>query len=475
MPTHNSYTTTPTVAPTIAARAPFAPLTTTFTPNPPCATPALYGCTVVTGIGDERTIACAASHYTETRCSQSYSCYPDQGASGYTHWYTYSPASICPVGFTTAGSRIARGTEPGGVACCPTGYSWASSYYGGYVDCDREPMTEGTLAVVLVEPSTLWQTLCTAVPTTLTWAAQGPSATLAYIQYNTLVTAVGRISINFNAQGVFLKDHTLTGSYTNLLSTTASTTSSTTTTLNFFPVGGGGGGGGGAPTTAELETEFNIKVGVGVGVAAAGIILSTVIGCCIRRSRAKKRRLRQAEAAGGSGGAMAPAMNHTQSGPGLLSGVNGDKPELHAPSPPTATAATGATAREGQQFGASTAYGEMDGGNTRPTPELDLHEAPRPAVAHSRNGTRGAPELLGHSHQQPLPSQTYQTQELGGNARSELHGDYQWYHPPEQHNPEQTQQQNQARLDREMQLRQQLEAIRAQEQQITRELQGLGK
>ncbi|KXJ85891.1 hypothetical protein Micbo1qcDRAFT_220213 [Microdochium bolleyi] len=485
-----SYTTLPVMAPDIAARATTMPLTTTFTPDPLCATPVLYGCSVLNGMGNTATIACYASAFTETRCSQSVSCYPDQGISGFTHGYTYSPASICPVGFTTAGYRHARGTVPGGVACCPTGYTWDSSNIIGGIDCERVPMTAGTLAVVLVETSTFWQTDsdCRAIATTQTWEA-GPSATVVYVQYNDVKTAVGQLSVQFDARGVFLKDHTLTGSFTNLLSTTARTMSSTTSTINWNTVGLGiptgfagssgassGSSGGGSQSSSELADEFNTRLGVGIAVPAVVIILSTIIGCLVRRSRAKKRKLREAEAAGGTG-ATAFQNGSNQPDATLLPGANGGKPELHGAPAPAAVSFGGqrvAMATEKPELDESAAYMEMDSANTRPTPELDPRDVPRTTSTQPGTGISGMAEM-GHGvyEQQQVPY--HQAHELGGNVRSELHGDCLWHPSPPQPFSEHQPQQPAPSPDRETLLRQQLEAIRAQEQQITQELRGLGK
>ncbi|KAI0882197.1 uncharacterized protein GGS22DRAFT_48961 [Annulohypoxylon maeteangense] len=89
-------------------------LTTTFTPAPECTQ-----LTISTCYGTNR---CLGSALRNDHCSQpNYACFPESSifeTTDYTYatpYVTYSPANICPQGWSTAAAAIG----PDGVWCCP--------------------------------------------------------------------------------------------------------------------------------------------------------------------------------------------------------------------------------------------------------------------------------------------------------------------------------------------------------------------
>ncbi|KAH7024631.1 uncharacterized protein B0I36DRAFT_366561 [Microdochium trichocladiopsis] len=495
---HSPTPTMPTAA--ITARAgSLAPLTTTFTPDAACATPLLYACTLTFGLDSQPSAVCMASVNEESHCTQSLSCYPEMG--DILDSYTYSPANICPVGFSTAGYRKGWAAAPPGVVCCPTGYKWNGVPGGGYVSCVRSQMTEGTLAVIVGDTTDRYTT-CTPKLTTMTF---GPNST-ASIEYITLFeteTAYGFLQVSFRADGILLQGHTLTGSFTNLLSTTVSTskTSSSTDGVDFggIPLGGGGDSasasvsGGFSSSSSSSSSppsdpgdDSSNRLGIGISVPIVFIILATFIACLVRRAKTKQKMLQRA----GRGEHGAPVVLGEDGS--MLPAANGGKAELQAGSssavfPSGPGQGTRVVAKEKPEMDEDAALRELDGQQPRAAPELDssglspCHESsanlpnqPDPVAMVGASSLAGDAQ---HVHQYQPP----QSLELGGDARSELYGNDGWYlqdqqqqGPYEVSGPDNDTQQ-QAQLNRELYLRQQIEAIRAQEQQLTQELEGLRK
>ncbi|KAI1209152.1 uncharacterized protein F4807DRAFT_427372 [Annulohypoxylon truncatum] len=234
-------------------------LTTTFTPAPECTELTISSCYGTDG--------CLGVGLTNYQCSDPmYKCFPESSTfqtTDYTTvspYLTYSPANICPTGWSTAASAL----DPDGVWCCPSGYSFNRD-----IQYCQGTFTEGVAVSVAPNCSIL-----SSIPF-------GPGrtnlmnvASLGGVGSNTIPAS--DLTVTARAQGIFLLGQTLSSGPNQPSETSTS-----------------------APPPSEI-TNSSISTKAAIGASIGGtitIILLLSLGFFLIRRHRKRRRIAELKAA----------------------------------------------------------------------------------------------------------------------------------------------------------------------------------
>ncbi|KAI2622391.1 hypothetical protein GGR54DRAFT_62049 [Hypoxylon sp. NC1633] len=262
------------------------PLTTTWTPPPACSV-VVASCSTCGGGWQAQTCPGANTVHDNMNC------WPPRTSGVYTPqqaflgWGVYSPANVCPFGYSTACSQKGAGAtgdftfefqpreSETAIGCCPTGYS---CYRGRGDQTCLGMLTSTTVPTVTCESGTSANFEYLTIPFAVPLATDSAEIISTFRAFAPLYQLIDTVSTTLSSDSSSSASSRSTGSLTSASSSQAIPTTASDSSSHASPT----------DSTSVQGLSTGGKAGIGCGAGLGVIILGTAAFCLFRRSRRRK-------------------------------------------------------------------------------------------------------------------------------------------------------------------------------------------